>query len=898
MRFGRFNYLISNVFKIRRGEEQKFGLFILIHLVLSMTTGIMNNAVDSLFLTFFGDASAMPNLLIIGSAALIFVFLFLTAFSSRIDKSKFLILIMIIFSVVFIGFGVLFMVYYRSRRIYNIALRILYIIRFSLSTLIMLQSWEVYNLYFDIRQGKRLFPKLVIIGALGFALGSFGIAAIAKQIGERGIMMIIAATGMISVLLLLRMKKHSAVVSLRRKTVPPLQELKLSLQSIRFNSFLKTFAISTLIFGLAAGLILYTYNDIVSYLISDSKKLTSFLGLWRGVAEILINIIQSVLIMQVMSQIELGKNVLKGVIVRVFMVIVLLLFFVFSMAASADFSRQILQALLTPSAVLAFAILPNQIRNRAMAFNNGVISSLGVIIAGLIIVPLILHLQAIFGQKGIYMFLLGLIMTLILIRLIINFIIQREYIKMLSGNLSRGRMNISTLSSNLDHIAADPDLLTKLADEFPYMEKATKLFVLNSLKSVIVQPEQINPLRKLLYTEQDEVLSVLIDMYSTIKNDPLKDDIHELYRNPSQPVKVACMWYFYVNHYGNETEQVQKWIESQLDQPEDKTSLKYAIELTERMNYEDMIPKLILILIYQDNESIGPALQALVRMKVTRIIPMLLYHVQSHKNPLFKDALIQFGNEAIPFITNCYRNLSPDQVDMKGILIDILADINQPSVMDFLHQELNRLVIGEPGTTQNRTGLLYIEDNFLACSSYEEVLISHLLDAVLTFPIETLPGRNVLQRLIDNDSRMAYWLTLCEKQLPEVLCCKGSEVILKLLREEKQGYIARMGKTVALLSASGSSLNMFKNALSLLENNSRRLRAQAFETIESLGDKKIVPLYLPFIEDLSVQEVAVRLRKVYIDITPDLTHLIEKWKSVEPPVFNAKWKKLAVEYIS
>ena len=205
--------LLFKLLKLHRGEEKKLLTFGAVNLIISMTIGIMNNGVDAIVLNFFGNADPIPMLLIYGSILLIIASVLYGAYTDRYNGTWIFIITLGISSLFFILFSIFF-IFLPDR---NIQYYILYIFRFTFSTFLVLQFWEICNLFFDIRQGKRLFPHIMLSGSAGYVAGSFIIAALAGFLSRNNILWIIAVSSLLSILITLQLTRLPVSVGTGRK---------------------------------------------------------------------------------------------------------------------------------------------------------------------------------------------------------------------------------------------------------------------------------------------------------------------------------------------------------------------------------------------------------------------------------------------------------------------------------------------------------------------------------------------------------------------------------------------------------------------------------------------------------------------------------------------------------
>ncbi|MFC1495554.1 hypothetical protein ACFL6W_09750 [Thermodesulfobacteriota bacterium] len=885
--------LLFKMLKLHRGEEKKLLLFGAVNLITSMMIGIMNNGVDAIVLNFFGNADPIPMLLIFGSLLLIVASVLYGTYADRYNGTWIIILTLGASSLFFILFSSLF----DYLPDWNIKYYTLYVFRFTLSTVLTLQFWEICNLFFDIRQGKRLFPKIMLIGSIGYAAGSFIIAGLAGYLSQVRILWFIAFSCLLSTVITFQLAKLPVSFHIRRKKSSPVQEIREGFASMEYNPFLKIFSLSTFLFGISAGLILYTYNDIVANLFQDSFNLASFLGVWRGLAEVVIYIFQAVLVMKVMSISEMGSSFQKGILIRLLGFQLMLLFFVFSMTASADFSRQLLLALMSPGAVLAFSVLPREIRSKAMAFNNGFVSSAGVIIGGAILVPVIRPLQAFLGQKGMYVVLIATILILILWRLILNIKINKEYLKTLSGNMTRGKMDLSLVANNIENIATNKELFGKLIEDFDHLDSSIKLYLLNTLQPYLTEAEQGDLLMSRFDKEKDSVKYKIIEILGLIKGDHLVSRIDDLILSDDRQIRTETIIYRHRKCAEGEKafDTCGELISLKDGEIQDKIS---AMQIIERMQLKEYIPELINALDGEDEQVVKQALNTLVSLKAEDAIPLFIPKLFDNKySRHFNRAIEGFGPSAAEPVIDYYSRLDRADFEKRRKLIRVIGKVYKLSSINFLNDELNGLI----GSDAYPTDIVKMSRDSRVkynCSVEEETLIDEIVTVLSNYPAESLaPEYSTVLTYVINNAQRTYHAALNKEKIEKEGRDKYSLLVCKLLDEDILMGLKRMMRAVILLSGNFEHQKTLSKAMRLIHSENRRLRSQAFELFETLGDKKITAYILPYLENLSFAELKIRMGRHFPFLGPDTEVMFGEWRHLNESVFNMKWKKNLAELV-
>ncbi len=887
--FYRLRLSLYNLFKIHRGEEKKLLLFFSILGFVSVAIGIISNSIDSIYLKSSKDAvENLPVMFIISSFSLIIVSLYFSNIIDRVNKRLTYQLVLLISIGVIVSGRIML---YTDEMLWS---SILYIVKFVISVILFMQFWELTNLYFDIREGKRLFPLIAIGSSIGYSVGSFLVSLLASNsiVNSEDTLIISAVFIFISAALLFYASQYRIEAQKRksrksRREMGYFSDIAEGLKTIKKTSFLRIFTVSTFIFGITSGIIMYEYNNIVNNLIVDTDKLTSFLGVWRGIANILISVIQASLMTKLLSQAEMDRGWFQAVIIRSASLILFIIFFMFSMAATADFSRQMIQALMSPAATLAFAILPRNVRGRAMSLNNGVVAPAGMFIAGIVLL-LFVALDPAFNTVW---FFVAIIVILIVVRLILNVRINREYLKKLSKNLQETELDFSTIKQNVDQIVKKGELLDKVFELFREQNSAIKIYLLNILKPALKVEKQIERLVDLLDSEEDivkeRIISILIDIDEFIYVEKVAQ-----YTDSNEPqLKKAAL--FYLLKYGdkNTRNEILKNIEETVVSGNNIDDIVIGIDIMGKTKNEEY-----LTLLSEKLESHSLPVKKSAITSIKNIDPENAIDVFVFKLP-DKELREHILNELLTLkpvrvekgLIDYYKSLSHDDFEIKSDIIESFSQLHTNNCKNVLVSELYENI--------NK----YTDENMeIDSSSYLniQIIIDKIIDALLRFNQDFLNlNRKLLLRLASHDAKLGYTNLILKSQANRRINSTVKKLIIKLLEEEINDCVRRIGIVTALLTKSEEQKTAITKALKKITSNDRRIRSEALEIIDNLCDKDILNYLMPFIEKMSYDERLNLLSKHFKNIDADITYMLYTWVTFDDVRPKFKYKKMIAEYI-
>ncbi len=311
---------------------------------------------------------------------------------------------------------------------------LLYLWRFAGGIFYLMIFWDTASRYFDTRSAKRFYPYLAMTGTLTYAAGSF--------FGAAGVILRHPwiAFCLIFILSVAGIWLNS-VISTRLKPSTAVRYRKNSLftectEGVRFfvsHPYLRAMGIATILFGLTSGVVMYSYNGLVTALPAFDTGNGRFMAIQRAFA----SVAQTAIFALLMKQGKTGRGMVAQILTKFFFLLVGVLGFLVSMLGVADFSRAVSTALMSPVTMSSFALIPSAFRGRAMSLNNMVLAAGGIFLASvLIFMGTLLHWP-------IELYAL-IILILLISRIGMNFYLNKGYLKSLEEDLKgKGGSEIS-----------------------------------------------------------------------------------------------------------------------------------------------------------------------------------------------------------------------------------------------------------------------------------------------------------------------------------------------------------------------------------------------------------------------------------------------------------------------
>lgn len=875
--------------KIRQSEEKKLVEFSLAYFFLSMATGFLANVVDSIFLggastdllnfSYFQPSELVPLLLVVNSILLIIVSLVYSYYTDRFDKRISLIVLVMISGAITGGFWI-FTVIFRNDSLFILSL--LYLFRLMFTILLVLQFWEMANSYFDLREGKRLFPIILIIGTIGYSTASFVIALTTQLFGAYNNLLLIVICFVLAIFFLNRADVFTPLTP-RESKKDILTEAKNIFGILKQNTFVRVFTISTFIFGIAAGLILYAYNDIVNDLGIKRDTLVIYMGVWRGsanliisLAESFIRVIEAAIIIQILSNASMGKNFFFTFIIKVFGFILLLLFFVFSMVATADLSRQLLQALVSPASVIAFSILPRQVKGKIMNINNGLISQLGILIAGAV-------LQFLNYLRPVYI--LGVIMGLIAIRIILNFVINRAYLNTLSSNIQS--VNLADISSNIGNIIKDKALFDNLLEQYEKQELSVKIFILNMIRTNITDEKYaIDNLNSLLDREKEPKIKVtIIKMFYEISKINISDKVKN-YLDYDKP-KLAKISTLYLFRYGDKetVTQLQEELLHYL-RSENLSKYKFALSVIEDIdkNYKDYFLEDILEQVKESSDKVKklsiPALININNKSADEYIIKLIKENDYVRKEALK-IIPKEGNRFIYGLRDCYQYFEEqNRIDLLFKIISSIGKINSLKSVEFLRNEFIK---------KSSKLLEVFSENEPYKEHYELQYLKAILNASVRNNLANFNSiRDLSIKVVKVFLERSYSFILLSQSANAYIRDDNLRVLFKkICNEELEEYSYISAKIYALINPQELKKQSMLESINRFSTKNPLIKAQAFEAFENFARNKyanVITILLDY--KISDYDRINSLNKYLKKRKIDFNEVMNYWLSLEGKEFK------------
>jgi HEAT repeat protein len=274
----------SRLLKVRPGEERVAGRLLAMMVVVWTGFALGGNAVESLLFVRFGPR-ALPYLFVALGVVTFALMLGLNAVLGRTRPRRLLLLTLLGMAGVVLGMRLLLIL--DARWLYPL----MWLVMMVMWTVAGVASWGIAGAVHDTRQAKRLFPLYVAGLILGWAIGGFGTAPLARWLGAEDLLFFWAA-GLVGAFLLARsaLRLGGAMAEKRRfrgrGSASVRAQLSEGLRSVRESPLLFWMAITLALLALLYFSLAFLFARAATARFPEADRLAGFLGLFMGATNV------------------------------------------------------------------------------------------------------------------------------------------------------------------------------------------------------------------------------------------------------------------------------------------------------------------------------------------------------------------------------------------------------------------------------------------------------------------------------------------------------------------------------------------------------------------------------------------------------------------------------------
>ncbi len=373
---------LGEALKIRPGEGRMAVLLIGLMLFTSAGGSIGGNGIEALFFARFGT-QFLPYMYVALGVTTLITSLAITALLSRVARERLYILLPLALALLLIGERVLLTL--NQNWVYPV-LWLGMNVKGSLQGLL---TWGLASIACDTRQAKRLFPLFSAGGILGAVVGGLGTQSLANWLHSENLLLVWAGALLLAFFVSRALVGRSPApkAAARRRRARLIDEIQQGYQFVRQSPLMRWMSAAVVLFAMLFFSLAFPFSKAATAQFPDADALAGFLGLFQGLSTGAAFLASLFLVNHLFARFGIMPTIL------VFPVIYLIGFGVVAVYASFPalvvfrFVQMFWLSGVAGTAYQAvFNVVPAARRDQTRAFLDGVPGQAGTVIAGLILV--------------------------------------------------------------------------------------------------------------------------------------------------------------------------------------------------------------------------------------------------------------------------------------------------------------------------------------------------------------------------------------------------------------------------------------------------------------------------------------------------------------------------------
>ncbi len=373
---------LGEALKVRPGEGRMAALLMGLMLFTSAGGSIGGNGIEALFFSRFG-VQFLPYMYVALGVITLVTSLSITALLGRVARERLYLILPLVLALLLIGERVLLTLH--QSWVYPV-LWLGMNVKGSLQGLL---TWGLAGLACDTRQAKRLFPLFSAGGILGAVVGGLGTQSLASVLHSENLLLIWAGALVLAFLVSRALigRAPSRKMAPRRKRTRLIIEMQQGYQFVRHSPLLRWMSAAVVLFAVLFFSLAFPFSKAATTQFSDADALAGFLGLFQGLSTGAAFLASLFLVNRLFARF--------GLMPMIFALPVIYLIGFGVVAAYASFPVLVvfrfiqtfwLSGVAGTAYQAVFNVVPPERRDQTRAFIDGVPGQAGTVIAGLILV--------------------------------------------------------------------------------------------------------------------------------------------------------------------------------------------------------------------------------------------------------------------------------------------------------------------------------------------------------------------------------------------------------------------------------------------------------------------------------------------------------------------------------
>lgn len=373
---------LGEALKVRPGEGRMAALVIGLMLFTSAGGSIGGNGIEALFFSRFG-VQFLPYMYVALGVITLITSLALTALLGRVARERLYTVLPLALAMLLLGEWVLLTLHQ------NWVYPVLWLGMNVKGSLQGLLTWGLAGIACDTRQAKRLFPLFSAGGILGAVVGGLGTQTLARWLHSENLLLIWAgALGLaffVSRALVGRASARKAAP--RRKRTRLIVEMQQGYQFVRHSPLMRWMSATAVLFAVLFFALVLPFSRAATQQFPTADALAGFLGLFQGLSTGLAFLTSLFLANRLFARFGILRMMLGLPVIYLIGFGVLAAYATFPALVVFRFIQNSYLSGIAGTAYQAvFNVVPPERRDQTRAFIDGIPGQAGTVIAGLILI--------------------------------------------------------------------------------------------------------------------------------------------------------------------------------------------------------------------------------------------------------------------------------------------------------------------------------------------------------------------------------------------------------------------------------------------------------------------------------------------------------------------------------
>lgn len=849
--------LLGRFFNIRIGEWERVILVFLLNLSMGIGFVLLESTAETFFLKILG--SHLIPLIMIPTAILRFVSgLVYAAYADRIRNDTLYIFMFSIGSTLLaLTWFLTVTVAHSETLVYGkwIAYGTLFLLYHMLLNLALMHANAYTNGLFDILESKRLYPLVSTGWRFGGILGGFGLWAAMNHFGTGYLIPSVILFMVLNILIIyvirfrVGKRDYSSKVAVGLRKLGIRESYRQGWNFVKNSSLLKTGALSAFIMVILLEVQYFQYNTIFEHSFKSKESLVQFFAIFAGISNVIGLTLQAIVVPRLVKSLGVGTANLIFPVLTLIASVSLFTPHLFAGIYSRFNHKTTKEAIKRPTTFMVYNPVPTEMRGRAQAFIQGFVLPIGVLLASAVL----LVCQR-FELDFVH---ISLLATALSIAYVITTYRQNiAYVKTLVSILQQKSVDLHSLSQGEFGRVSDKEL-APLMKSLQDPDEHIAIFAAEVLGRV-GGPRAIDPILEAIPNKPATIQSAFVRVLGELRDVSTIEPLSEYLRHKDSRVRADA-----VEALGKlDDPRVVDLVKKLIFDPNNRVSANSVIVLA-KSGIKEMTELgysvLEEMLISDDPSMRASAIFALGSLAPPDAVKRIMRFLRDPADNVRFQACTSINR----LVVEPNRELSGElclllEDSVRKVRIAASETINGIATAEAIEYLKNCLI--DPALKIRRNA---IEALIKIGQPTFEALLPQLRSIDIVVPmkeqiviilrrIDIEKSRTEFLQLAQRELRTAYANCTLIAVLKECENPRSVDLLIKAI-EDKNAEIVSLCLRILESLGDPETIKMIERGLKYLDSRSR---ANAIETLEHVGDKRIIRLLIPLLDNVTYDERA------------------------------------------